>query len=99
MDKSNSADISSSRKSPPREIDIDAANTTSKARQDIEDFEDDVNEQSPLLPPGRALDDDDDKSISPLGDDEDWIDDQHKAKSSWYMFLLTLGGFGYVIGG
>jgi solute carrier family 45 protein 1/2/4 len=55
----------------------------------------DYNEQSPLLPPARPSEDNDGmKVFSPLDDDSDWEADQEETKSSWYMLLLTFGGFG-----
>jgi len=61
------------------------------------------NEQSPLLR-GRDEDPDEDeddglKTISPLSDEDQWVSKQgEESKSSWYMFLLTLGGLGLQIG-
>jgi hypothetical protein len=56
---------------------------------------DEVNEQSPLL--AAAEDPDDSKPNTPLSED-DWVMDEQESKSSWYMFLLTLGGFGLQMG-
>jgi solute carrier family 45 protein 1/2/4 len=53
------------------------------------------NEQSPLLPAAQPSGDNDRlKVLSPLDDDSDWDAEQEESKSSWFMLLLTLGGFG-----
>jgi hypothetical protein len=63
-----------------------------------------VNEQSPLLMPQSSRDSEAlDKVISPLGSDDDhsdsWdLNSGQDTKSSWYLFLLTLGGLGLQIG-
>jgi solute carrier family 45 protein 1/2/4 len=61
-----------------------------------------VNEQSPLLLPQTSRDlESSDKVISPLGSDQSdqWdADAGEETKSSWYLFLLTLGGLGLQIG-
>jgi hypothetical protein len=55
----------------------------------------DYNEQAPLLDPiqpssdGNGL-----KVLSPLSDEVGWEGDNEATKSSWYMLLLTIGGFG-----
>jgi hypothetical protein len=54
-------------------------------------------EQSPLLRASGESEHED--AISPIGniddhDGDDYIGEEHEFKSSWYMFLLTLGGFG-----
>lgn len=52
----------------------------------------DVDEQSPLLRPSTE-----DDIVSPIENLDDYIGgEDHEFKSSWHMFLLTLGGFGYV---
>jgi solute carrier family 45 protein 1/2/4 len=58
-----------------------------------------LNEQSPLLRPRVSGEVDDlDKVVSPLGSD-DWEPEADvETKSSWYLFLLTLGGLGLQIG-
>jgi solute carrier family 45, member 1/2/4 len=89
--------------STPKPIDPSIANSASDRRRESRDLDDGVNEQSPLLPPSRPSgeddeDDDPDKNISPLRDDAQWIGDEHETRSSWYMFLLTLGGFGLQMG-
>lgn len=56
---------------------------------------DDVDEQSPLL--AAVEDPDGSKPDTPLSED-DWAMDEQATKSSWYMFLLTLGGFGLQMG-
>jgi hypothetical protein len=61
---------------------------------DSAEVDDNVDEQSPLLPPTRVLDNDgQDKSVSSLGDAEGYVEERN-TRSSWYMFLLTLGAFG-----
>jgi hypothetical protein len=55
----------------------------------------DYNEQSPLLTPTQPSSDANGlKVLSPLNDEDDWEGDEEATKSSWYMLLLTLGGFG-----
>ncbi|KAF2261182.1 hypothetical protein CC78DRAFT_535893 [Lojkania enalia] len=62
-----------------------------------------LNEQSPLLQPrtsGEGLEDHPSllKVVSPIGSD-DWQEDyDEETRSSWYLFLLTLGGLGLQIG-
>lgn len=86
-----------SRTKPPAPLDLQHNRSRSPAKRFSNDY-DDVNEQSPLLPPSRTSREisGEDDGISPLGDDSQWIGDEHEAKSAWYMLLLTLGGFGYV---
>jgi solute carrier family 45 protein 1/2/4 len=63
-----------------------------------------INEQSPLLMPRTSREIEGDKQIiSPLGSDhsesDQWdADAGEETKSSWYLFLLTLGGLGLQIG-
>jgi solute carrier family 45 protein 1/2/4 len=55
--------------------------------------DDDVDEQSPLLAAAEEPDG------NPRLSEDDWaMDDEQETKSSWYMFLLTLGGFGLQMG-
>jgi hypothetical protein len=71
---------------------------TSKRSSSREISRHDVDEQSPLLRPS-AEDQDGTNVISPIeniGNEDDYIGEEHEFKSSWYMFLLTLGGFGYL---
>jgi hypothetical protein len=77
-----------------------AASKQPSSRDTSRHLERDVDEQSPLLRPS-IEDEDGDHAISPIeniGDeDDDYIGgEEHEFKSSWYMFLLTLAGFGYV---
>jgi solute carrier family 45 protein 1/2/4 len=67
-----------------------------------------VDEQSPLLPPLDTLEGGPSshiKSMSPLDDRDDgeaeedtWMGEEEETRSSWYMFLLTFGGFGLQMG-
>lgn len=63
-----------------------------------------VNEQSPLLLPRTSREIEGDKQvISPLSSDQSdqWdadAEEDEETKSSWYLFLLTLGGLGLQIG-
>jgi len=83
---------SSQRSSPPRK--------SSKEQDRNDEY---PNEQSPLLR-GSDHDGDEDeddafKAISPLTDEDRWVSKEgEESKSSWYMFLLTLGGLGLQIG-
>jgi solute carrier family 45 protein 1/2/4 len=59
-----------------------------------------INESSPLMRPRLSEEVDElDKDISPL-DSEDWQGDfdEEETKSSFFLFLLTLGGLGLQIG-
>ena len=59
-----------------------------------------VSEHSPLMRPRLSEDMDElNKVISPISED-DWQGDYEpeETKSSWFMFLLTLGGLGLQIG-
>ena len=58
-----------------------------------------INETSPLMRPRSSADFDGlDKVISPI-DSDDWQgDDADETKSSFFLFLLTLGGLGLQIG-
>jgi len=64
--------------------------------------EDYANEQSPLLQPRDGDEDDASlKAVSPIdaASDHLWVSrEEQQTKSSWYMFLLTLGGLGLQIG-
>ena len=60
-----------------------------------------AHEQSPLLPAIRVSTEangakSDASEDSDDGHGDTWLADEHESKSTWYMFLLTLGGFGYV---
>ncbi|KAF2273815.1 uncharacterized protein EI97DRAFT_435736 [Westerdykella ornata] len=58
-----------------------------------------LNEQSPLLIPTRSGEVEGlGKVVSPLGSDEWNPEADGETKSSWYLFLLTLGGLGLQIG-
>lgn len=59
-----------------------------------------INETSPLMRPRSSADFDElNKVISPLDDDDDWQGNQpDETKSSFFLFLLTLGGLGLQIG-
>jgi hypothetical protein len=87
-----------SRSKPPAALDLHGNGSQSPIKRISNDY-DDVNEQSPLLPPSRNSREiaGEDDGISPLRDDSQWIGDEHDPKSTWYMLLLTLGGFGYVV--
>jgi hypothetical protein len=77
-------------------MDSDPTSATSGLAQAIEEIEDDtINEQSPLLPPGGSPGDE--TTILPLDGITQWLSDPNEVKSSGYMFLLTLGAFGYVL--
>jgi hypothetical protein len=53
------------------------------------------NEQSPLLRETDLQDEPSPLKIAQDGDDDEWQDeDSQESKSSWYMLLLTIGGFG-----
>ncbi|KAF1985937.1 MFS general substrate transporter [Aulographum hederae CBS 113979] len=68
-------------------------------RQDSERLSLNLNEQSPLLRPREAVDDDPTfKSISPLSEDSWDAQGTEETRSSWYLFILTLGGLGLQIG-
>lgn len=60
-----------------------------------------VSEHSPLMR-SRLSEEVDElaKVISPISEDDDWQGDyeQDETKSSWFLFLLTLGGLGLQIG-
>jgi solute carrier family 45 protein 1/2/4 len=52
-------------------------------------------EQSPLLPTSDSQEEPSLFKIAEDGDDNEWQDeDDQETKSSWYMLLLTIGGFG-----
>jgi solute carrier family 45, member 1/2/4 len=57
-----------------------------------------VNEQSPLIRPTNLEEEESGlKAVSPLSDEDFWeqnADTSEDTKSSWYLFLLTLGGLG-----
>lgn len=60
-----------------------------------------INENSPLLRPRTSGEIDDDstfKGVSPLGSDNWEGDEEEETKSSFFLFLLTLGGLGLQIG-
>lgn len=58
-----------------------------------------ISEQSPLIGPRRSSEVDGVyKVVSPLGSDDWQGDADEETKSSWYLFLLTLGGLGLQIG-
>jgi hypothetical protein len=97
MAQANFTQLPSSPKSPTRLIDTEIAPSPSKSTRKSRDLDDDtLNEQSPLLQPTRPFEDDQDsnKSLLPSGDSPEWIGNEHDKKSSWYMLLLTMGGFG-----
>ncbi|MBE7181078.1 MAG: hypothetical protein INR71_07695, partial [Terriglobus roseus] len=56
-----------------------------------------VTEQSPLLQARDSSDASSLKPVSSLGSDE-WNHQQEETKSSWWLFLLTLGGLGLQVG-
>lgn len=64
----------------------------SRSTRDVEE----ANEESPLLAPSRSSQEDEDEGkISPLNSEElSFPLEEHVSRSSWYMFLLTLGAFG-----
>lgn len=87
---------------PPRpRLDTDVRKNVSFRRNSNDSpMEEVVSEQSPLMRPRRSEDTDElHKVISP-GDSEDWQGDfdQDETKSSFFLFLLTLGGLGLQIG-
>ena len=60
-----------------------------------------INEQSPLIRPRTSNEVDVDelyKVVSPIESDDWQGDADEETKSSWYLFLLTLGGLGLQIG-
>ncbi len=74
------------------------------ATRPLSSQEDDLDEQSPLLAPSGTDDDDRYKGLPPLEDegaaaDEDtWMGEEKENRSTWYLFLLTVGGFGLQMG-
>lgn len=67
--------------------------------KDLNRNEDYPNEQSPLLQGREDNEDDGLKAISSLDDEDHWVSREgEQTRSSWYMFLLTLGGLGLQIG-
>ena len=85
-----------SSQSPAGLADSDLTNLLPESIQDLPDGDEDdsVNEQSPLLPPNGSSPDG--RTSSPLDDVVQWLGTAYEIKSSKYMFLLTLGAFGYV---
>jgi solute carrier family 45, member 1/2/4 len=60
-----------------------------------------VSEQSPLLLPRTSMNETEHpllRVISPIGSDDWDADADVETKSTWYLFLLTLGGLGLQIG-
>lgn len=63
--------------------------------------ENDANEASPLLAPTRMSGEDSEgpgKGMDSLDDGSVWPGEESQSRSSWYMLLLTLGGFGLQMG-
>ncbi|KAF2404550.1 hypothetical protein EJ06DRAFT_469817 [Trichodelitschia bisporula] len=59
----------------------------------------DANEQSPLLSPRSSADVRSPSKVPSQLSDDDWQANRHlESKSSWFMFLLTLGGIGLQMG-
>ena len=95
MAHTNSLIMPFSSQSPAKPVDSDLTNIHSESTQELDDIDDDnANEQSPLLPPNGSPTDG--TVPSPLEDVVEWLGDAYESKSSGYMFLLTLGIFGYV---
>ena len=73
-----------------------------QSQESTEQNEDYGNEQSPLLHPQDGDGDDESlKAVSPIDAASDRLlvsREEQQTKSSWYMFLLTLGGIGLQIG-
>ncbi|KAF2666311.1 MFS general substrate transporter [Microthyrium microscopicum] len=96
----NNAGASSSRSPPKSPMRVSPAAHSRSFSRELE-----ADEQSPLLAPSKSsFDDDDENKIPSIGsrdteqEENDWTEEEHVSRSSWYMFLLTLGGFGLQMG-
>lgn len=78
----------------PKVVSFRSSISTSRPHLDF------INEQSPLIMPRRSEEESSLlKVVSPMGSDDDWqLDADEETKSSFYLFLLTLGGLGLQIG-
>lgn len=85
---------------PPRpRLQTDTKNVSFRRNSFDPPMEQIINETSPLMRPRSSAEFDGlDKVISPL-DSDDWQgDDSDETKSTFFLFLLTLGGLGLQIG-